>query len=100
MIFRVRVARAAGMVRGVDRSRPPVTDWLTLPEAARRLRLSRNTLRAAIRDGGLPAYRISGRWWRVSRGELDRWVRRHHATPTAHARARVAEVLAREAGGP
>lgn len=84
----------------MDRQGSPATDYLTLPDAARRLRVSRDTLRAAIRAGDLPAYRISGRWWRVSRDELDRWVRSHRATPTAHARARLAEVLTREAAGP
>ena len=82
------------------RSRPDLTDWLTLPECAALLRVSRTTLRAAIRAGELFAYRISERWWRVSRADLEAWVRSHRATPTAHARGRLAEVLAREQSTP
>jgi excisionase family DNA binding protein len=49
---------------------------LTVPEVARLLRCSRQSVYRRIRDGSIPAVRLTDRQGplRVPRAELDRWL--------------------------
>ena len=72
--------------------------FLTVREAARRLRVSPMRLRAAIRSGDLPAYRPGTRWVRLWQPDLIAWLRSQRIAGVsladeAHARHRVAEIL-------
>lgn len=58
------------------------TPWLTLAEAAARLRVTPKTLRAlARRDDFPPAHRISERVTLLDRDALDAWVRGQYRRP-------------------
>ena len=58
------------------RSRPSVeTEVLTLEEVARYLRLSKKTIYKMARRGELPAFK-AGNHWRLTRPELEEWIRR------------------------
>lgn len=48
-------------------------------------------------EGELRVYRLGERRFCVDRNELLAWIRSHAVVPTSHARARLQEVLAREA---
>jgi excisionase family DNA binding protein len=48
-----------------------VAEWLTLPEAAKVLRVSRVQVFRMVKKGRLPAARV-GRQWMVSRVNLER----------------------------
>ncbi len=68
--------------------------FLTVREAARRLRVSPGRLRAAIRKGDLPAYRPGTRWVRLWQPDLIAWLRSQRVATAsvadeAHARRRV-----------
>lgn len=69
----------------------------TIRAAARRVGIGERVLREAVRRGEVPIYRAPGAWPRVAVAEVVAWLRAYRAAPTAHAAARVAEVLAREA---
>ncbi|NOQ58294.1 helix-turn-helix domain-containing protein [Mycolicibacterium fortuitum] len=45
-------------------------DTLTTDEAARELRVHRQTIRRRIHDGTLPAFKVAGRF-RIRRADLD-----------------------------
>lgn len=47
---------------------------LTVAEVAGRLRLSPRTARRMVRDGTLPARRITTRIWLVAAADLERWL--------------------------
>ena len=49
-------------------------EFPTLPQAARLLGVSTNTLRAATRRGELPLYRVGTRWLRVRWSEAIAWI--------------------------
>ena len=51
-----------------------IPEFPTLPQAARLLGVSINTIRAAARRGELPLYRVGTRWWRVRWSEAIAWV--------------------------
>lgn len=58
------------------RSRPSVeSEILTLAEVARYLRLSKKTIYKMARRGELPAFK-AGNHWRLTRHELEEWIRR------------------------
>ena len=59
-------------------------DLVSLTSAAKRLRVGYRRLRAAIRTGDLPAYRVGGRRSRVLWGEVVQWVRQQRTTPEAN----------------
>jgi excisionase family DNA binding protein len=59
-------------------------EWLTVQEAGRFLKVHPETIRAWIRERGLPAHKI-GHAWRIHRAELNAWVRAESAAETAHA---------------
>ena len=67
--------------------------------AARRLTCHPAIVRNAVHRGELPGYRIGSRTLRVFWPEVIAWVRSKAVRPTAHARARLAEVLMRDALG-
>lgn len=49
--------------------------WLTLAEAAERIRASKDIIRAAVSSGDLPAYAIGkGRDYRLKADEVDGWL--------------------------
>lgn len=73
------------------------TEFPTIREAARRLACRPALIRAAIQAGELDAHPLGDRWIRVYWPGVVAWVRRKRIRPTEHARARVAEVLEREA---
>jgi len=63
------------MVPGT-RSRPSEeTAVLTLEEVAGYLRLSKKTIYKMARKGELPAFK-AGNHWRLTRPELEEWIRR------------------------
>ena len=57
----------------VDLSGPP-QELLSLTAAAKRLRVNYRRLRAAVRSGELPAYRLGGERSRVLWGDVVDWV--------------------------
>jgi len=75
------------------------TDFPTLREAARRLGCRPKVLRDARDRGELTAYRIGDRWQRLSWQDVLTWLRSKRVRPTAHAAARLREVLERDALG-
>jgi excisionase family DNA binding protein len=49
--------------------------WLTLSDAAEHIRASKDTIRAAVSAGDLPAYPIGkGREYRLKANEVDAWL--------------------------
>ena len=77
----------------------PMVEFLTLREAARRVRLSPGRLRAAIASGELPASRTGKRWFRIWEPDLIAFMRSQRVKPASdaiqeHARKRVAEIMA------
>jgi len=72
-------------------------DVPTVRRAARRARVDPRVLRRAIARGELPATKLGERWLRVEWADVLAWLRSRRVRPTAHARERLAEVLAREA---
>ena len=74
---------------------PDDVELLTLPGAARRAGIGVRHVRRAVADGDLPIYRV-GSWPRVRWCEVVRWIDGLQASATAHARERVAVILARE----
>lgn len=83
-------------VTASDRER---RELLTVPELERRTGIGAKRLRRAIRAGELPAYTAASTWPRIYWPEFLSWLRSTRVRPTDHARARVAEVLDREAAG-
>lgn len=57
-----------------------MTNWLTLKDAARYLKLGKSTIYKLARDRRIPAHK-TGRHWRFDSDELDDWVRRQHTSP-------------------
>jgi excisionase family DNA binding protein len=49
-------------------------DWLTVPEAAKELRIPRSRAYELIQQGELPAVRIGERSIRLHRGELEKFL--------------------------
>jgi excisionase family DNA binding protein len=50
-----------------------LTPLLTIPETAKVLGVSEDTVEALIRQGRIPAFRV-GRQWRVDPKRLDEWM--------------------------
>jgi len=69
----------------------------TIRAVARRVGVGETTLRRVIRAGEIPIYRPAGAWPLIAVADVVRWLHAQRAEPTAHARARVAEILEREA---
>ena len=72
------------------------TEWPSVSEAARRLACRPALLRSAIAAGEIEVYRLGDRWGRVHWPAVLGWVRSKAVRPTAHAAARLREVLERE----
>lgn len=53
--------------------------YLTISEAAKRYRLSRNTLRALMDDGYISGFRTEGGHRRISVASADEWTERGEA---------------------
>ena len=53
---------------------PSAKSWLTVPEAAKELRIPRTRCYELIQHGELPAVRIGVRSIRVNRAELERFL--------------------------
>jgi len=51
-----------------------MTNWLTLEEAAKYLKMGKSTLYDLARKGNIPAHKM-GREWRFDADELDRWIK-------------------------
>jgi len=51
-----------------------MTNWLTLEEAAKYLKMGRSTLYSLARKRTVPAHKM-GRKWRFDSGELDEWLK-------------------------
>ena len=84
------------MARETAVKRDPVAG--TIPQVAQRYGLGVKLVRAGVKSGDLPAHFPAGTAWpRVFYSDAEAWIRRARARPTAHAEARVAEVLEREA---
>jgi hypothetical protein len=66
-------------------------------EFARAYHIDRSVVLDAIRSADLIAYRRGKRRWLIFRSDAEDWIRRHAVRSTDHARARVDEVLEREA---
>ena len=73
----------------------------TIPDAARRIGVPVKRLRRAVKTGELRCYVLpESRRRRVRFAEVEAWLRSGVVTaPTAHARARVAEVMRTERTG-
>ncbi len=59
----------------------PMTDLLSLRQAARSLGIADRALRQAVRSGEVPAYRIGERTLRVKRSDLDDWLKSRRVQP-------------------
>lgn len=58
-------------------------EWLTVPEAADYLRISRDTIYRWAKQGKLPLYKVGGTATRVSRSDLDALIQpRPHSPPS------------------
>ena len=66
------------------------TEFLTIPEVARLLRVGQRTAYALARAGELAGAVKVGNQWRVSRTVLGRWVEHRPADDEVHPAARVA----------
>jgi excisionase family DNA binding protein len=70
-------------------ARPPTYDYLTATEAARLLRVRESKVLAWLRSGELPGADVSERpgqgraRWRISRDDLNEFLRRRQLTPAA-----------------
>lgn len=53
-----------------------MTTWLTRPEAAEYARVSVDIIRAAVKNGDLPAYAVGSgkREYRLKANEVDAWM--------------------------
>ncbi len=51
-----------------------MTNWLTLEEAAKYLKMGKSTLYDLARKGGVPAHKM-GREWRFDSEEVDEWLK-------------------------
>ena len=51
-----------------------MTNWLTLEEAAKYLKIRKSTLYDLARKGSIPAHKM-GREWRFDAEELDEWLK-------------------------
>lgn len=60
----------------------PDTAMITVPELAKRLRVSGPTVRKLITDGKLRALRV-GRQWRIPATEVERFLAAHGSAPSA-----------------
>lgn len=76
-----------------------LAQFLTPREAGHRIGCGDKPIRRAVNAGELPGYQLGTKWVRVYWPEVLAWVRSHRVAPTSHARARLAEVLAREDAG-
>lgn len=70
--------------------------FVTIRRACKRTGAPEHQLRAATRAGAVALYQPPGGHPLVNVAEVEAWLRSHRVAPTAHARARAAEVLARE----
>lgn len=64
----------ASRLRELIAERQPAARWLTVLDAATHLGLSSNSIRALIKRGRIPFYKVEGRIL-LEQNELDRWVR-------------------------
>ena len=51
-----------------------MTNWLTLEEAAKYLKMGKSTLYDLARKGNIPAHKM-GREWRFDSEEVDEWLK-------------------------
>lgn len=56
-------------------------DELTVPQAAELLGINRNTLLQAIARGRIPARRLGGKLWLLTRADVDEYARTRRARP-------------------
>lgn len=81
----------------ITTGRDGIPRHVTIRAAARIVGIGEHPLRAAVARGDVAIYCAPGTWPLVAVDDVVRWLRSHRAAPTDHARARVAEVLRREA---
>ena len=48
--------------------------WLSVPEIAEYLGVSKDTVYTWVTNGGLPGHKV-GRFWKFKKDEVDEWVR-------------------------
>lgn len=65
-----------------DPTMPEKNEFLTIPEAAKLLRIAERTLYTLARERRFPAMKV-GDQWRISRAALDEWGRTGGAPPVA-----------------
>lgn len=53
-----------------------MSDYLTLADVAKLLRVSPPTVRKAVREQGLPALQLGARVWRFKREDVETWIER------------------------
>ena len=58
-------------------------ELVTVPEAARRLGIAPRTIRRAIQEGKLRAFRFGSRWNRVELAALETYKKTHLVEPAA-----------------
>lgn len=58
-------------------------DYISVPEAARRAGVARNTMRLAARSGAISAMK-PGRDWLVQASDIERWKRERYRPDMAH----------------
>lgn len=62
---------------------PKTVDLISVPEAARRAGVARNTIHRAAKRGTIKAIRL-GRDWLVYASDVDRWKQEHYRPHMAH----------------
>lgn len=82
----------------MERTAPNISEYVTVPRAARLRGISVKRLRRAVNEGRCRAVTVETTWPRVRLHDVDAWIESTRLHPTSHARQRVAEVLEREAG--
>lgn len=51
-----------------------MTEWLTIQEAAKYLKMGKSTVYKLVAEGRLPAHK-AGREWRFDAAEIDEWLK-------------------------
>jgi excisionase family DNA binding protein len=74
--------------------------WFSARQLARREKIGRDRIGAAIQRGDLRASRTGTRRYLILESDFDEWLARHVVSTAAHAERRVTELLDRESRKP
>lgn len=75
---------------------PDQPEYITIPEASRRLGIGLRSLRRRAREECFAVYSADSAWPRVKLSEVEGWLRSTRVRVSNHVRARTDEILERE----